>query len=183
MEQQQRSVKKTLIILSLALCAMFGVAFALVPMYNVMCKVAGINGKTANTKAEQVSNQVDETRWIKVEFMTTNNATIPWKFHPDISSMRVHPGAVNLTHFYAENLTDHEMTVQAIPSVSPGLAAQYIQKLECFCFTQQTMQAHTGREMPLQFVISPDIPKDMRTISLSYTLFDLTEILKHKEPS
>ena len=183
MQAKKRSLKKTLIILSLTLCAMFGVAFALVPMYNVMCKVAGVNGKPDNTKAENVNDQVDETRWVTIEFMTTNNASLPWEFHPDVPSMRVHPGAVNLTNFYAENLTDHEMTIQAIPSVSPGLAAKYLKKLECFCFTQQTMQAHTGREMPLQFIISPDIPKDMRTISLSYTLFDLTDALKHKEPS
>ena len=99
-------------------------------------------------------------------------------FHPNVRKMRVHPGAVNRTSFSADNQSQKDMVVQAIPSVSPGLAAQYLKKLECFCFTQQALAAHAHRDMPLQFVIDPKLPAEIHTLSLSYTLFDLTDKIK-----
>ena len=177
------SLRKTYIALAVAVVVMFVFAFALVPFYSVFCKVTGLNGKTANQVATDINGTIDNSRWVTVEFYATNNAELPWQFRPLAYKMKVHPGQMAKTAYYAFNQTDHNMTVQAIPSVSPGVAAKYLKKLECFCFTQQSMAAHTGRNMPLTFTLDPNLPKDITTVSLSYTLFDLTNTIKHKEAS
>ncbi len=155
---------------------MFGFGFALVPIYNSLCKVLGINGKTnAVAVAYDATNAgIDKTRTITVEFIAQNNGGVPWAFYPKTKKVKIHPGDIARLSFYAENKTDHQMTVQAIPSVSPGLAAKYLKKTECFCFAQQTLGAHEAMDMPLLFHLDPALPKEIRTVTLSYTLFDVT---------
>ena len=155
--------------------AMFAFVFVvMVPLYDVLCDALGINGKTSSEAYISVMSEVDETRSIKVQFIATNNDGMPWAFAPDVTEMVVHPGAANDTVFYAANPTTASMIAQAIPSVSPSRAAEFFHKTECFCFEQQPLEGLASTEMPLQFVVDQDLPKDIRTITLSYTLFDVT---------
>lgn len=167
-------LKKLLLTLTIVVVGMFGFAFALVPIYNSLCKSLGINGKIiqANTTTHQL--KTDLTRTIKVEFVATNNSGIPWKFYPKTPVLNVHPGEIAKLAFYAENQTKNTMTVQAIPSVTPGIAAKYIKKTECFCFEHQTLNGHEAMDMPLLFHLDEDLPPQIKTITLAYTLFDVT---------
>ena len=155
---------------------MFAFGFALVPIYNRLCKAFGINGKTNTTAIAYDASKakIDTERTIQVEFVATNNGGVPWAFYPKTRKLKVHPGELARLAFYAENTTNHRMTVQAIPSVTPGLAAKYLKKTECFCFTQQTLNGHEAMDMPLLFHLDTDLPMNVRTITLAYTLFDVT---------
>lgn len=158
--------------------AMFAFVFVvMVPLYNVLCDALGINGKTGG-RYEAVATRVDESRLVTVQFVTTNNAGMPWEFKPSITAMKVNPGAVNSTVFLARNPLPQAMVAQAIPSISPARAAQYFHKTECFCFNQQPLDGETSAELPLQFIVDQDLPRDIRTITLSYTLFDVTDMVK-----
>lgn len=167
--------KRLLITLVFVVVGMFGFGFALVPMYSVICKTLGINGKVENGTANS-SNSVDVTRLVTVEFVTTTNENLPWDFYPEVKKVTLHPGQNILVNFYAKNKTDKTMIVQAVPSISPGVAAKYLKKTECFCFTQQTFKAHEGRDMPVLFHIDTDLPENIRTLTLSYTMFDIAHI-------
>ena len=157
--------------------AMFAFVFVvMVPLYNVLCDVLGINGKTSGQAYTAVQSAVDESRTVTIQFLTTNNEGMPWEFSPSITAMKVHPGAVNDTVFFARNPMPRAMVAQAIPSISPSRAAQYFHKTECFCFNQQPLDGETAAEMPLQFIVDQDLPRDIRTITLSYTIFDVTDM-------
>ena len=159
--------------------AMFAFVFVvMVPLYNVLCDALGINGKTSSETYTAVVAQVDESRSIKVQFVATNNGGMPWAFSPDVTEMVVHPGAANDTVFFAANPTAQSMIAQAIPSVSPSRAAEYFHKTECFCFEQQPLDGNSEAEMPLQFIVDQDLPADIKTITLSYTLFDVTALMR-----
>lgn len=160
-------------------CAMFAFVFVvMVPLYNVLCDALGINGKTSGDAYTAVSAAVDTSREITVQFIATNNDGMPWEFRPQVTQVKVHPGATNDTVFLAANPTSMPMIAQAIPSVTPSRAAGYFHKTECFCFNQQPLDGKASVEMPLQFVIDQDLPRDIRTITLSYTLFDVTAMAK-----
>jgi cytochrome c oxidase assembly protein subunit 11 len=155
--------------------AMFGFGFALVPIYNSLCKSLGINGKPILTPVQASQHSaIDHTRVLNVEFVATNNASLAWAFYPTVKRVKIHPGEMARLSFYAENQTDHKMIVQAIPSITPGLAAKYLKKTECFCFAQQTLNGHEAMYMPLLFHVDKDLPKQIHTITLSYTLFDIS---------
>ena len=124
--------------LLLLVVAMFAFGFALVPIYDVMCKAFGINGKTAG--AYQGVQTVDEDREVRVQFLATNASGMVWEFKPVADQLSVHPGASREMRFIAYNPTDKPMTAQAVPSVSPSKAAAFFHKTECFCFTQQVLQ-------------------------------------------
>ena len=156
--------------------AMFAFVFVvMVPLYNVLCDALGINGKTDGTQYTSVPVAVDESRTVTVQFVATNNEGMPWEFGPSVTAMKVHPGAVNDTVFFARNPLPKDMVAQAIPSISPSRAVKYFHKTECFCFNQQPLQANANAEMPLQFIVDQDLPKDIQTITLSYTIFDVTD--------
>lgn len=159
---------------------MFGFGFALVPIYNSMCKALSINGKVVldTNIYDAKSAHIVQDREIMVQFVATNTGGVPWAFYPKTREIRIHPGKVAHLAFYAENKTNRRMTVQAIPSVSPGIAAKYIKKTECFCFTQQTLNGHEAMDMPLLFHLDPDLPKSIKTITLAYALFDVTDRAK-----
>ena len=157
--------------------AMFAFVFVvMVPLYDVLCDALGINGKTSGEAYTAVEAKVDESRTITVQFMATNNEGMPWEFGPSVTAMKVHPGAVNDTVYLARNPLPEAMVAQAIPSVSPARAAEYFHKTECFCFNHQPLDGQSTAEMPLQFIIDQDLPKDIRTITLSYTIFDVTDM-------
>lgn len=168
----KQKLRKTLFALCLLVIAMFGFGYSLVPLYNVICKVTGLNGKTGGPTALSSASTVDESRTITIEFIANNNANLPWKFYPLVKKITLHPGENKRIAFYAENDANHDMTVQAIPSVTPGEAANYLKKTECFCFTQQTLKSGEGLDMPVVFHIDSALPKKIKLITLSYTLFD-----------
>lgn len=153
--------------------AMFGFGFALVPLYDVFCRYTGINGKTEN-KAAPAARRVDKTREISVEFLANSDSSIPWTFAPEITNVSVNPGQVMVVNFMVENLKDEAMIGRAVPSVSPGEAARYFKKIECFCFVEQPLDAHQHKAMPVQFYIDPDLPEHFTTITLSYRLYRST---------
>ncbi len=156
--------------------AMFAFVFVvMVPLYNVLCDALGINGKTDGSQYTSVPVAVDESRTVTVQFVATNNEGMPWEFGPSVTAMKVHPGAVNDTVFFARNPLPKDMVAQAIPSISPSRAVKYFHKTECFCFNQQPLEANADAEMPLQFIVDQDLPKDIQTITLSYTIFDVTD--------
>ena len=163
-----------LVIVAVAMLAF--VPLVMVPLYNVLCDALGINGKTAGSAYTAVQAGVDESRRVTVQFVATNNAGMPWEFRPTQTMMHVHPGAANDTVFFARNPLPDAMVAQAIPSVTPSRAAEYFHKTECFCFDRQPLDGRSAAEMPLQFIIDRDLPKDITTITLSYTLFDVTEM-------
>jgi len=171
---QANANNKMVIKLVVIVFGMFGFGFALVPLYDVFCDVTGINGKTENTAAVYESVEIDESREITVEFITRTNTGMPWEFRAQTSRMKVHPGELNTVSFYVRNPASNNMMAQAIPSVSPGMAALYLNKTECFCFNQQPLAAGAETEMPMQFYLDPDIPDHITTFTLSYTLYDMT---------
>ncbi len=164
----QRTLRKLLWVV----VGMFGFVYALVPLYSVFCQVTGLGGKTSSERAEQVEVPVDLNRVVTVEFVASLNQGMPWKFHPDVTEIQVHPGETYQTSFYAENIADRAITGQAVPSVAPGNAARYFKKTECFCFTEQHFAPGEGRDMPLIFMLDPKLPKDVVRVTLSYTFFD-----------
>lgn len=174
----EKNNRKLVILLTLFAIGMFGFGYALVPLYNVLCKSLGINGKTA-TSSQAADVAVDYSRTVTVQFLSTRHNYMPWKFYPMVTTIKIHPGENTKVAFYAENETNSAMIVQAIPSVSPGLAAKYLKKTECFCFSKQAMDGKTGMKWPLLFHIDRELPKNIHTVTLSYTLFDITETAKH----
>lgn len=160
-------VKKLLFVV----IAMFGFGFALVPLYDVFCDVTGLNGKTNTEAYISTSTEVDMSRAIRVEFIASVNADLPWSFEPVEKSIVVHPGQSNKISFIARNRTDKDIIGQAIPSIAPGLAAAYFKKTECFCFTEQMLKAGEEKEMPVVFIVDPDVGEDVHEITLSYTFF------------
>jgi cytochrome c oxidase assembly protein subunit 11 len=161
--------------LLLVVVAMFGFGFAMVPLYNVFCDITGLNGKVSGRAAVVQAVQPELDRTVMVEFVASLNEGMPWEFHPEVARMEVHPGKMYRTNFYARNRTNQDMVGQAIPSVTPGVAAQHFKKTECFCFTEQQFAAGEGRDMPLLFMVDPELPEDVQVVTLSYTFFD-----KHK---
>ncbi|GAB2643301.1 cytochrome c oxidase assembly protein [Vibrio panuliri] len=173
--KQAANRKLTLKLLG-ATVAMFGFGFALVPIYDIMCEALGINGKTSSEAVEQPTALTpDKTRTIKVEFIAHPNPSMAWDFKPQVASMEVHPGEVIQTAYLAYNRANHTIVGQAVPSVSPGLGASYFNKVECFCFNKQPLVAQGHAEMPLIFYIERDIPDSIHTLTLSYTLYDITD--------
>lgn len=172
------SHRKLATYLTVAAVGMFGFGYLLVPIYNVMCKSFGINGKT-NNYAESIDNTIDYSRTVTVQFLANRNNYLPWKFVPMVKSIKVHPGENTKVAFYAQNETAQDMIVQAIPSVTPGIAAKHLKKTECFCFTKQMMNGNQGMAWPLLFHLDRDLPKHIKTVTLSYTLFDITKTAKN----
>lgn len=153
---------------------MFGFGFALVPLYDVFCEITGLNGKTGRVEAWTIDeSQVDSSRTIEVRFLANTSAGLPWNFEPVVRKMSVHPGKVYEALYRVRSTSDEETTGQAIPSVSPGLAAEYFNKTECFCFTQQSLAGRENKEMPLRFIIGKDIDDKIEQITLSYTFFSV----------
>ena len=150
----RKSHSKLVVILAVVVLGMFAFGFALVPIYNSLCKALNINGKTnPEAIAYKAGTKIEKDREVLVQFVATNNGSVPWDFYPKIQQIKVHPGEIARLSFYAENKTNFRMTVQAIPSVTPGIAAKYLKKTECFCFTQQTLNGH--EEMDSILSISP----------------------------
>ncbi len=150
--------------------AMFGFGYLLVPLYNILCEITGLNGKVS-VEAAIVTEAPDMSREVTIEFMSSVNANGAWEFEPVVTKMSVHPGKLYTIEYMARNMLEQPTTGQAVPSVAPGVAARYFQKTECFCFTEQAFEATEKRLMPVTFIVDPELPGDVELITLSYTFF------------
>ncbi|MDH3549247.1 MAG: cytochrome c oxidase assembly protein [Gammaproteobacteria bacterium] len=174
--EQQKSENRSLVgHLLIMTVAMFGFGFALVPLYDVFCQITGFGGRT-NTEAVAAEEAPDLSREIRVEFVTTVNSYAPFEFGADLDSMTVHPGKMYFATFTAKNMTDDDKIAQAVPSVAPVAAAEHFVKIECFCFNSQEFAANEEKAMPLQFIVDPDLPDYVDTITLQYTFFDTASV-------
>jgi len=154
---------------------MFGFGYAMVPMYQKFCEITGINN-LLNPDDPVRNTQVDTSRKVTVEF-DANLHGLPWSFKPVQSSITAHPGELVHVVYRVSNTRNHPVTGQAIPSYGPQLAAAHFKKMECFCFTRQTLGPGESREMPVVFVIDPALPQDVNTVTLSYTFFEVAGTL------
>jgi len=170
---QQQRLKKHVCIMVMVAMAMFGFGFALIPLYNAFCKVTGLNGKTENEIAMPVTH-IDTSRFLNLELLASINENIQFEFYAQKEKFMAHPGEYIDTAFWVRNLTDKPVVIQAIPSVAPGLAAKHVKKVVCFCFQRQDLGPNQVMKMPLRFTVASELPKKYNTVTLSYTLFDVT---------
>ncbi|MDH5435612.1 MAG: cytochrome c oxidase assembly protein [Gammaproteobacteria bacterium] len=157
--------------LLLVTAIMFGFGFALVPLYDVFCDVTGLNGKTGGQVTSSEAQEIDKSRLITVQFLANLNENMPWEFMPVTGSIKVHPGEATIIEYVARNKSDHAIIGQAVPSVSPGQAAEHFKKTECFCFTEQKLEAGEEKLMPVNFTVDTDLPANVNEVTLSYTFF------------
>jgi len=148
----------------------FAFGFALIPLYDIFCEVTGF--RTQNERAELTQEMtVDLERLVTIEFIANNNQSAAWEFRPVISKMQANPGQIYTVNYFAKNLVNRKVVGTATPDVKPVEMNKHFKKLECFCFTQQEFNENEGREMPVQFVIDPNLPKHIERMTLSYTFF------------
>ena len=172
--------------LLLLVAGAFIFAFAMVPLYNVLCEATGFNGKTTSPKTilngfgvgcMQATNtptsKVDTSRTVRVEFTGTVMPGLPWEMRPLTLSLEIHPGEMQQVSYLVRNTSNRTIVGQAVPSISPGLAAQHFEKIECFCFSQQTLAPGEAREMPLAFIVKPEVDRNISQITLSYAFFSI----------
>ena len=169
-----KSIRSSTRKLFVLVIGMFGFGFAMVPLYDLLCSVTGLNGSTTGRVQDEslLTGRVDLNRTITVEFDATNNADLPWEFYPMVKKVQVHPGEIKEISYFAKNNSDKTIIAQAIPGVTPWQATSHFNKTECFCFAKQKLAPGESKVMPLRFVIDPDLPKDFNTITLSYTFMD-----------
>ncbi|OYD23551.1 cytochrome c oxidase assembly protein [Oceanimonas baumannii] len=160
--------------LGLLALAMFGFGFALVPLYDVFCDITGLNGKTDSTAAV-AAQSVNEQRSVTVEFVTYQSAGLRGEFMPSVQRLSVHPGEMHRVDFTVTNPGISSQVLRAIPSVSPGRAAGYLRKTECFCFQEQPLDGQAQAVMPMTFYVDEALPADIEVFTLSYTLYDISE--------
>lgn len=176
-----RDSRKLAIKLLAIVAASFAFGFALVPLYDVLCKVTGFNGKTRpgslgvggiiNAETPPLS-RIDFSRIVTVEFTGTVMPGLPWEMRPLTGSLDLHPGELHQARFLVHNRSPQTIVGQAVPSVSPGQAAQHFEKLDCFCFAQQSLAPGETKELPLTFIVKPEIDEQIRTVTLSYAFFN-----------
>lgn len=169
-----RRHRKLIVSLAAMLVGMFGFGFALVPLYNVVCRLTGLNGRGVEAVSSAYAGETDQDRSITVLFLSNVNTRLPFAFHPDQGSLKVHPGELYGTSFFAENNSGGDVTAQAVAAYEPGEAAKYVHKTECFCFTKESFGPHESRHMPVRFYIDPAIPKDITSVTISYTYYNVT---------
>lgn len=157
--------------LSLLAVVMFGFAFALVPLYYVFCEITGIRYEIKSADESHIEEHVDTSRIITVEFVANRSAGAAWEFEPQQAKMRVHPGKLYETSYFAKNLAGRDVVGQAAPDIKPSLATKHFQKVECFCFTPQSFRAREEKNMPVRFIIDPALPAHVDTVTVSYTLY------------
>ena len=180
LERENLRMVRKLVVVTLG---MFAFGYALIPIYRHICEMTGINvlartdglvpgnGKTGTAAALPANSQVDTSRTITVEFDA--NARGPWDFKPAQRSLQVHPGELATVVYEFQNVQDRRMAAQAIPSYAPRQAGAHFNKLECFCFSQYTLEPGEKKSWPVAFVIDPKLPRDVHTITLSYTFFEV----------
>ena len=178
-ENKQRRLNRDMLFkLTLVVFLMGGFGYAMVPMYKSICEALGVNviargdvGSAYGAQNAPINSQVDLTRNVTVEFDA--NARGPWEFHPARNAVIVHPGEMTTVMYEFKNTQARTMTAQAIPSYAPGVAQAHFTKVECFCFSQHTLAPGESKTWPVVFYVDDKLPKDVKTITLSYTFFEV----------
>jgi cytochrome c oxidase assembly protein subunit 11 len=152
----------------------FAFGWALIPLYDVLCRAAGIGNAEAKAGAAQVTEAVDQNREVTIEFMASPNSVGSYEFRPQVPSMKIHPGKLYDTAFFAKNLTGYDSVAQAVPSITPTGSFKYFHKTECFCFSPQKFAAGEGRDMTVRFIVDPALPVNVDKLTLAYTFYDTT---------
>jgi cytochrome c oxidase assembly protein subunit 11 len=171
MTASRKNLRRHVIVLLALAAGMFGFAFALVPLYETFCELTGLNGRTAPRARAVDSAAPAAEREVTIQFLAQTANGLPWEFRPVDKQMRVRLGAMNVARFHVRNRASTAVTGQAVPSVAPARAAPYLSKLECFCFSQQRLEAGAQTDMPVRFFVDKDLPQQVRTLTLSYTFF------------
>ncbi|MFW5816529.1 MAG: cytochrome c oxidase assembly protein [Wenzhouxiangella sp.] len=175
MNSDSRNPIRTVSMLTLLAVAMFGFGYLLVPLYDKFCEITGIGGRTGEAVTASVeqalSAEPDLSRLVTVHFDATVNSSLPWRFEPTERKMEVHPGKLYETTYVAYNRSDQPVVAQAVPSVSPGQASLYFNKTECFCFTEQLLGPGESRDMPVRFIVDPNLPRGTSLVTLSYIIY------------
>ena len=172
----KNNATKTAKKLGLVAVAMFGFGYLMVPIYNILCEVTGINGKTGRITQSQVNaNDVDVDRFVTVEFDTNVNPNLPWTFKAVEFKQQVRPGEIAEAVFVVENESNKIVVGQAVPSVAPEQASLFFNKTECFCFTNQELAPGEKKDMIVRYVVDSDLPDKITTMTLSYTFFKASE--------
>ena len=176
--KQKRLNRDMLFKLTLVVFLMGGFGYAMVPMYKSICEALGVNvsargdvGSAYGAQNAPINSQVDLTRNVTVEIDA--NARGPWEFHPARNAVIVHPGEMTTVMYEFKNTQARTMTAQAIPSYAPGVAQAHFTKVECFCFSQHTLAPGESKTWPVVFYVDDKLPRDVKTITLSYTFFEV----------
>jgi len=169
-----RRHRKVLLGLAAMLVGMFAFGFALVPLYNVVCRLTGLNGRGVESVSSAYAGEADQGRNVTVQFLSNVNSKLPFAFRPEQGTLTVHPGELYATTFFARNDSGADVTAQAVATYEPGEAARYVHKTECFCFSKESFGPHESKQMPVRFYLDPALPKDITTVTISYTYFNVT---------
>jgi cytochrome c oxidase assembly protein subunit 11 len=172
-----RSANRRLIVgLLIMVAGSFAFGWALVPLYDLLCRATGIGNAEAKAEAATaVREDIDPNREITIEFVAAPASVGSYEFRPKVASMRIHPGKLYDSEFYARNLTPFASVAQAVPSITPLGTARYFHKTECFCFSPQKFEPREGRDMPVRFIVDPQLPTNVDTLTLAYTFYDTTQ--------
>ncbi len=169
------SNRRIAIALTATVFVMFGFGYALVPLYDLFCEITGIGGKPtiAALQSADPDINIDPDRDVWVEFTGNTTNGLPWKIKPEINKTKVRPGEIHEVSYLVKNTSGRDLVGQAIPSVTPMQAARHVVKIECFCFNNQNLAAGEEKLMPMRFYIDPKLEKDTRTVTLSYSFFEV----------
>ncbi|MDE2070885.1 MAG: cytochrome c oxidase assembly protein [Gammaproteobacteria bacterium] len=183
--EQPRRVKHRKLAAGLLLLsvAMFGFGFALVPLYNALCRLTGLNGRGVESVAAAYAGEVDYNRSVLVQFVATTGSGLPFEFRPEVGSLRVHPGELHAANFYAANRSSTRIRAQAVVSYAPGRAARFVHKTECFCFQQENFAPGEVRHLPVKFYLDPSLPRDVQVVTVAYTYYNVSADGTRAEPS
>jgi cytochrome c oxidase assembly protein subunit 11 len=174
-DQRKRANRKLVLGLLIMTAGAFAFGWALVPLYDVLCRAAGIGNAEAKSGKSVVQEAIDPNREITIEFIAQPASVGSFEFRPKVASMRIHPGKLYDAEFYARNLTRVASVAQAVPSISPAGTARYFHKTECFCFSPQKFAAGEGRDLPVRFIVDPGLPGNVDKLTLAYTFYDTTQ--------
>jgi cytochrome c oxidase assembly protein subunit 11 len=173
-DPKKRANRKLVRALLVMTAGAFAFGWALVPLYDVLCRAAGIGNAEAKAGKSVVRESVDPNREVTIEFLAQPASVGSFDFQPKVASMRIHPGKLYDTLFHARNLTQNASVAQAVPSISPTRTAKYFHKTECFCFSPQKFAAGEERDMPVRFIVDPGLPSSVDKLTLAYTIYDTT---------
>jgi cytochrome c oxidase assembly protein subunit 11 len=174
-DPKKRANRKLVTALLAMTAGAFAFGWALVPLYDVLCRAAGIGNAEAKAGKSLVQESIDPNREVTIEFMAQPASVGSFDFRPKVASMRIHPGKLYDTLFHAENLTQNPSVAQAVPSISPTGTAKYFHKTECFCFSPQKFAAGEGRDLPVRFIVDAGLPSNVDKLTLAYTIYDTTQ--------
>lgn len=174
-EQRKRANRSLILGLACMTAGSFAFGWALIPLYDVFCRIAGVGNAEAKSGKSFAREAIDPNREITVEFVADPASVGSFEFRPKVASLRVRPGKLYDTDFYARNLTAQASVAQAVPSISPSVAGKYFHKTECFCFSPQRFAVGEGRNMPLRFIVDPGLPHNVDKLTLAYTFYDTTQ--------